>query len=87
MSRSIQEDHKCKQRFERMIDMAQTRLRQSPYPLLKRISCDYNEGVLVLRGRLPNYHHKQMAQESVRWLDGISEIVNEIEVDTPYSAT
>jgi osmotically-inducible protein OsmY len=37
-------------------------------------------GGLVLRGRLPNFHHKQLAQETVRRLAGVRQIINKIEV-------
>jgi osmotically-inducible protein OsmY len=37
-------------------------------------------GGLVLRGRLPNFHHKQLAQETVRRLAGVRQIINETEV-------
>jgi len=45
--------------------VAERGLRSSPYPALKRVSCDYQGGVLVLRGSLPTYYLKQMAQEVV----------------------
>jgi osmotically-inducible protein OsmY len=35
----------------------------------------------LLRGRLATYYQKQVAQEAVRGLDGVVQIVNDIEVD------
>ena len=44
---------------------AERGLRSSPYSALKHVSCDCQGGVLVLRGRLPTYFLKQIAQEAV----------------------
>ena len=45
--------------------VAQRALSSSPYPALKKLSCDYQGGVLVLKGCLPTYYLKQIAQEVV----------------------
>lgn len=63
-----------------MIAAARERLLQSAYPLLRNVSVELRHGTMVLRGTLPNYFHKQMAQETVAAVHGIGEIVNEIEV-------
>ncbi|MBV9123273.1 MAG: BON domain-containing protein [Planctomycetes bacterium] len=60
--------------------MAQNRLRNNPYLALKRVSCDYQEGALTLRGRLPSYFLKQMAQAVISPLEGV-QIINQIEVE------
>ena len=44
------------------------------------ITCEYCNGVLFLRGRLPSFYEKQVAQEAVRTLEGVAQIVNQIEV-------
>jgi hypothetical protein len=44
-------------------DMAERRLRSHPYLALKNVSCGWLDGVLVLRGCLPSYYLKQIAQE------------------------
>ena len=46
-------------------DLAEQRLRSNPYLALKSLSCDCQDGVLVLRGCLPSYYLKQVAQEVV----------------------
>ena len=61
-------------------ETARDRLRHSPYVPLRSLCCDFESGGLVLRGRLPNFHHKQLAQETVRRLAGVRQIINEIEV-------
>ena len=60
--------------------VARGRLCNSPYMAIRSVSCDFKNGVLLLRGRLPSFHHKQMAQETVRPLAGVGQIVNAIEV-------
>lgn len=57
-------------------------LRQNSYLALKNVRCDYHDGVLTLRGCLPTYYLKQLAQSVVARLDGVGRIVNEIVVVT-----
>ena len=52
----------------------------SPYTAVRTVSCDFENGVLRLRGRLKSFHYKQLAQETVRRLAGVREIINAIEV-------
>jgi osmotically-inducible protein OsmY len=59
---------------------AQELLRTSPYKPIRRVACAYQDGLLVLRGRLRTYFHKQLAQEAVARVDGVRQVVNEIEV-------
>ena len=65
---------------EQIIDWAENCLRHNPYLALKNVQCDFHEGVLTLRGCLPTYYLKQMAQAAVGPVSGIQRIVNEIEV-------
>ncbi len=58
-------------------------LRQSPYRALHGVSCEFRRGVLFLRGRLPSYYHKQLAQETVSRVQGVGQVVNETEVPQP----
>jgi hypothetical protein len=61
--------------------VAERGLRSSRYPALKTVSCDYRDGVLVLRGRLPTYYLKQMAQEAVaHQVQGVGRLDNQIQV-------
>jgi len=45
------------------------------------LSCDYCEGVVVLRGCVHSFHEKQMVQELIRKVDGVKIIVNRLVVD------
>jgi len=56
-------------------------LRASPYKAMRRVSCQCKHGVLVLQGRLFSFHEKQVAQEVVAGVSGVTQVVNEIEVD------
>ena len=62
-------------------EVAIERLRNSPYPAMRRISCECKHGVLFLRGRLFSFHEKQVAQETVARIDGVTQVVNEVEVN------
>ena len=66
-------------------ELAEGCLRRNPYLALKNVACDCREGVLVLRGCLPSYYLKQVAQEVVARLEGVERIENQIEVLTPAS--
>jgi hypothetical protein len=60
---------------------AERALRSGPYPALKKLSCDCRGGVLVLRGCLPSYYLKQIAQEVVaHHLPGAGRLDNQIQV-------
>jgi osmotically-inducible protein OsmY len=50
---------------------------------VRTISCDYDDGVLILRGRVSAYYLKQVAQAAVAELDGVLKIANHIEVVRP----
>ena len=61
-------------------DLAERALRNSPYLSLRNIICECRDGVLTLRGCLPTYFLKQVAQAVVASVEGVRQIVNEIEV-------
>lgn len=56
-------------------------LQNSPYYDIRRVLCEYDHGILFLRGRLPSFYHKQLAQEAVVRVRGVSQVINDIEVD------
>jgi osmotically-inducible protein OsmY len=67
--------------FPTIVEVAMERLQDSSYTVLRRISCECKHGVLFLRGRLFSFHEKQVAQETVAGIDGVTQVVNEVEVD------
>jgi osmotically-inducible protein OsmY len=56
------------------------RLRESPYSAVRRLSCEFTDGVLTLRGHVGSFFHKQVAQQSVTGLDGVDQINNQVVV-------
>ena len=65
------------------IDTVRIRFERSPYLPLRKIRCYLHDGVLLLRGRVPTYYLKQLAQTIGHSLPGIRQVVNELEVDFP----
>lgn len=45
-----------------------------------RIRCDFTEGMLILSGEVRTYRHKQLAQECMRDVAGVEQIVNHLQV-------
>jgi osmotically-inducible protein OsmY len=67
-------------RLTAILERVESRLLGHPYLALKNISCEYREGVLTLRGCLPSYYLKQVAQTAVAHIDGVGTIINLIDV-------
>ena len=63
--------------------IAREKLQGSSYSGVKRISCQCRQGVLTLRGAVPTYSMKQLAQAVVSMVDGVEQIVNCVEVVDP----
>jgi hypothetical protein len=62
---------------------AHAELRNSAYAPVRRVSCEYHEGVLTLRGRVPSYFLKQVAQTAIlHGLEGMVLVNNRVEVVT-----
>jgi osmotically-inducible protein OsmY len=60
--------------------VAESRLKASPYRSIHKILCVWDNGLLVLQGSLPSYFQKQLAQEAVSDIKGVSQVINQIEV-------
>jgi osmotically-inducible protein OsmY len=69
--------------FREIAETARTALRRSPYFELHDLSCDYSGGILTLRGTVPTYYLKQIAQTSVANVPGVVEVHNRVEVASP----
>lgn len=65
-----------------IIRSAEERLRRSGYLALRDITCDEQQGLLCLRGRVSSYYLKQVAQSVVADVEGVRGIINQIEVIT-----
>lgn len=55
-------------------------LRSSPYSELRSVRCEFVSGQLYLEGHVPTYYMKQLAQETIRAVDGVEVIVNRVVV-------
>ena len=61
--------------------VAHRQLAQSSYPVVREVDCIYEAGVLTLRGRVPSYYLKQIAQTLVLdRLEGVVKINNQLVV-------
>ena len=65
---------------QQVMEVAKSRLQASPYLPLAKVTCNYEDGVLLLRGRLPDFYHKQLAQHAVAEIPGVTQVVNDTEV-------
>jgi hypothetical protein len=61
-------------------DAAKHRILHQPHLKMQRLWCECERGRLVLRGQVPSFYFKQLAQEAVAGLTGVRQVVNEIEV-------
>ena len=68
---------------EGSVTAARGRLGQSPYFALRGIECACRDGVVTLRRCLPSHYLKQITQETLASIDGITALVNDIEVIAP----
>lgn len=59
---------------------AERRLHDSAYGALKQVHCECHAGVLHLRGHVPSYYLKQMAQSLIAAAPGVRQIDNRLEV-------
>ncbi len=60
--------------------VTENRFRASGYLALRSVSCIARDGVVHLHGCLPSYYLKQIAQEIAAAVDGVSLVVNKIDV-------
>ena len=81
----LQDDDRVASATAGVGELAENRLRRSPYLALRDIGCADHEGAVTLRGRVPTYYLKQLAQEVVADVEGVHAVINRIEVLTPLS--
>jgi osmotically-inducible protein OsmY len=55
-------------------------LARSPYVARKKLRFESEQGRVTLHGTVDSFFQKQMAQETVRRLDGVDSIENQLEV-------
>jgi osmotically-inducible protein OsmY len=59
---------------------ARARLARTGYANLKRVKCSFRNGTMILRGQVPSYYHKQLAQEALRNATHVDQVINHLEV-------
>jgi osmotically-inducible protein OsmY len=63
-----------------LIDQVHGALNRSPYLAPREFRIQAEEGVVRLEGAVKSFFHKQMAQETIRRVDGVERIVNCLQV-------
>jgi osmotically-inducible protein OsmY len=61
-------------------DLAKQQICRQPHLTFQRVWCEYDRGRLLLRGQVPSFYLKQLAQEAIAGMAGVVLVVNEIEV-------
>lgn len=80
---------------EELVDANLSRLRRRPKPIkgalaaamkcrqqpgLSDVDCEFHEGIAVLRGLVPSYYMKQIAQERAKQIQGVEQVINQLVV-------
>jgi osmotically-inducible protein OsmY len=65
-------------------DRVLTALERNPYLTNRNLRFETEQGRVTLHGVVNTYFQKQMAQESLRHVEGIAEIANKLEVAGAY---
>lgn len=63
-----------------LIDRAQSALATSPHLSRRRLKLEAKQGKLIVRGTVDSYYLKQMAQETLRKVDGVEKVENQLQV-------
>lgn len=66
-----------------LLEKVQDALHHSPYLPLRALTCYVHERVVILRGTVPTFYCKQLAQSLVAELPGVDEVNNQISVVGP----
>ncbi len=61
-------------------DRVMSALDSNPYLSRRKLRFETQEGRVILRGEVSTFFQKQMAQESLKQIEGVDEISNELEV-------
>jgi osmotically-inducible protein OsmY len=63
-----------------LADRVSSVLARNPHFSHRNLRCEAADGRVVLRGVVRSYYQKQMAQETLKSVDGVIEIENHLEV-------
>lgn len=56
-------------------------IKSNPHLSSHQVFCQEESGIVILHGRVRSFFEKQMAQETLKRLDGVEKVVNELEVE------
>jgi len=56
---------------------------QNPHLKQRNVRLEANNGRVTIRGQVNSYFEKQMAQEALRKIQGVTDIENQLDVDWP----
>jgi osmotically-inducible protein OsmY len=73
-------DLPCESTGDAILENAGRQLRHSSYPQLRKITCEFHEGVLTLRGIVSSFFIKQLAHRAVADVSGIDMVANRLDV-------
>lgn len=62
-------------------DRVLSALKRNPHLPHRTLRLETRQGHVILRGTVRSYYQKQMAQESLRGVEGIHQIENQLEVN------
>lgn len=68
-----------------VLEAATARLRAAAYCGLRQVELEWHDGILTLRGPVPSYTVKQLAQARLQGLVGVEAIENRLDAMTPVS--
>ena len=64
-----------------LLQRIDTAIKTSPHLSGHQVFCQEESGIVVLHGRVRSFFQKQMAQEALKRLDGVEQVINELEVE------
>jgi hypothetical protein len=62
---------------------ARKMLQSSSHYFLRTVQCEFDGGVLTVRGRVPTFYLKQLAQALLARVPGVDRLVNRLDVCNP----
>lgn len=63
-----------------LIQRVDTAIKTNPHLNGHRVYCQEESGTVVLQGRVSSFFQKQIAQETLKRLDGVEKVINQLEV-------
>jgi osmotically-inducible protein OsmY len=58
--------------------LVEIRLQETAHSALALVTCEFDDGVMTLRGEVPSFYLKQLAQTIARRTQGVNHVVNHI---------